>query len=75
MAARSDSSVSGDSLGWMVGSNHAVGMDVCLLRMLCVVRSLIQISATECGMSDYDRGALVHITYYVTSRITPVFRE
>lgn len=34
----------------IVGSDPAVGMDVCLLRVLCVasVRSLVQRSPTEC---------------------------
>ena len=37
VAARSKAWVCGHSLAGIVGSNPAVGMDVCLLRLLCVV--------------------------------------
>ena len=38
VAARSKAWVCGGSLPGIVGSNRAGGMDVCLLRVLCVVR-------------------------------------
>ena len=38
VAARSKAYVCGRSLAEIVGSNPTGGMDVCLLRMLCVVR-------------------------------------
>jgi hypothetical protein len=38
VAARSKVRVCGRSLAGIADSNTAVGMDVCLLRMLCVVR-------------------------------------
>jgi hypothetical protein len=37
-AARSKEWICGRSLTRIVGSNPAEGMDVCLLKMLCVVR-------------------------------------
>jgi hypothetical protein len=39
VAAPSKVWVGGRSLAWIVGSNPASVMDVCLLRVLCVVRS------------------------------------
>jgi hypothetical protein len=38
VAARSKKFVCGLSFAWIVGSNPAVDMDVCLLRVFCVVR-------------------------------------
>jgi len=38
LAARSKAWVCGRTLAGIVGSNPARGMDVCLLRVLCVVR-------------------------------------
>ena len=55
MAARSKAWVCGRSLAGIAGSNPARGMNVCVLRVLCVVevagsatgRSLVQRSPTE----------------------------
>ena len=40
MAARSEASVCGRSPAKIVASNPTGGMDICLLRVLCVIRSL-----------------------------------
>jgi hypothetical protein len=65
VAVRSKAWVCGRSLTRIVGSNPTGGMDVCLLRVLCVVRlrSLRRAghsskrSPTECGVSECDREA------------------
>jgi hypothetical protein len=38
VAARSNMWVCGRSIAGIAGSNHAVGMDVCILSVLCVAR-------------------------------------
>ena len=45
MAARSKAWVSVRSLAEIVGSNPARDMDICLLRVLCVVR--IEVAASD----------------------------
>ena len=52
MAARSKASVSGRLLAGIAGSNHAGGMDVCFLCVLCVVRqrSLRRDDHSSCGV-------------------------
>jgi hypothetical protein len=63
VVARYRAWVYGPSLARIVGSNPAEGMDVCLVRVLCVeieasakARSIGKRGSTECGLSAYDRG-------------------
>jgi hypothetical protein len=64
VTALSKAWVSGRSLAVIVGSNTACGMDVCLLRVLCVEVevhasgwTLVQRSPNECGVNECDREA------------------
>ena len=67
VAERFKAWICGRSLAGIAGSNPAGGMDVCLLRVLCVVcwqvevcamdRSLARRSPTECDVSECDREA------------------
>ena len=59
MVARSKARVCGRSLAGIVGSNPTGGMDVFLLRVLCVVSlrqadHFVQWRPTECGVSECD---------------------
>ena len=69
--ARSKAWVCGRSFAGIVGSNSAGGMDVCPLRVLCVVRSsesgwsFIQRSLTGCGVSECDREASIMRTTWI----------
>ena len=59
MAARSKAWVCGRSPAEIVGSNPAGGMDVCLLRVLCVVRQYLR-------RSDHSsRGVLLAVVRLV----------
>ena len=61
MAARSKAWVCGRLLSGIVSSNPVGGMDACRVccvlsgRCLCVGRSLVQKSPTDCGVSECDR--------------------